>query len=377
MDSTQPIINCVEWFFGYGGNHLGLKRVEPGLRCVAASEIESYAVANMVSKMEAGHMDPFPIWTDCKTFPCEIFRGMVDLFIASYPCQSYSAAGKREGISDPRFLWPWVVRAIIIIRPRRVFLENVAGHVSLGLSTVISDLEGAGYRVEAGLFSAEEVGAPHERKRVFIMADSRREHHERRGVGGKLGSASGSPEREARQWERCGDAAGDSGTENQLADTARARGGLLSKSEGRNADRDANGASSAMADASSTRLEGRSEQSNGEECSPTERSGDLWPARPGYRQHEWEALRVVRVNLDVLRISERHNVDFDTALRTLQRFLKRGVDRATDGFERELADYSEFLRVRVDALRLCGNGVVPATAELAYRTLAGRLNTTL
>ena len=169
MDTTCTI-NTVEWFFGYGGNHLGLKRAIPNLRLVAACEIEAFAISNMVAKMEAGLLDAAPIWSDCKTFPTEPFAGRVDLFIASYPCQPFSSAGKRQGAHDERHLWPYVIRWIRSARPVFVFLENVEGHVSLGLSTVISDLEEAGYRTSWGLFDAASEGAPHKRTRIFIMA---------------------------------------------------------------------------------------------------------------------------------------------------------------------------------------------------------------
>jgi site-specific DNA-cytosine methylase len=173
---TSQTFNCVEWCFGYGGNHLGLKRVLPSLRCVAACEIEAYAIANLVAKIEAGLLDPFPIWSDVKTFPCEQFRDLVDIFVASYPCQPFSISGKRKGADDPRHLWPFVRRAVEIIRPRFCFFENVEGHVSFGLREVLTELALLGYRVENsrgeptwGIFSAAEVGAPQNRKRVFIL----------------------------------------------------------------------------------------------------------------------------------------------------------------------------------------------------------------
>jgi DNA (cytosine-5)-methyltransferase 1 len=167
---TAKTINTVEWFFGYGGNHLGLKRVLPNLRLLAACEIEEFAVENILAKMEAGHLEAAPIWSDCKTFPQEPFVDRTHLFVASYPCQPFSAAGKRQGADDERHLWPYVYRWILRARPLLVFLENVEGHISLGLSTVISDLEEGGYKTAWGVFSAAEVGAPHERKRVFILA---------------------------------------------------------------------------------------------------------------------------------------------------------------------------------------------------------------
>jgi DNA (cytosine-5)-methyltransferase 1 len=156
---------------GYGGIDLGLQRVLPSCRTVAYVEIEAFAIANLVAKMEAGDLDAAPVWTDIKTFPTEPFRGLVDIISGGYPCQPFSAAGSRLGTKDPRHLWPFLRRAIRVIQPGRVFLENVEGHISLGLSTVISDLEEDGYRATWGIFSAAEVGASHQRKRVFIYGE--------------------------------------------------------------------------------------------------------------------------------------------------------------------------------------------------------------
>jgi DNA (cytosine-5)-methyltransferase 1 len=156
---------------GYGGIDLGLQRVLPSCRTVAYVEIEAFAIANLVAKMEAGDLDAAPVWTDIKTFPAEPFRGLVDIISGGYPCQPFSAAGSRLGTKDPRHLWPFLRRAIRVIQPGRVFLENVEGHISLGLSTVISDLEEDGYRATWGIFSAAEVGASHQRKRVFIYGE--------------------------------------------------------------------------------------------------------------------------------------------------------------------------------------------------------------
>jgi len=167
---TAKTITHVGLCAGYGGIELGLKRVLPALRSVALCEIEAFAIANLVAKMEAGLMDAAPIWTDLKTFPWESFRDRVDILTGGYPCQPFSAAGKRAGKDDPRHLWPWIADGIAAMRPRVCFFENVEGHISLGLSSVISDLEELGYSVSWGIFSASECGAPHQRKRVFILA---------------------------------------------------------------------------------------------------------------------------------------------------------------------------------------------------------------
>jgi site-specific DNA-cytosine methylase len=123
--------------------------------------------------MEKGLLDAAPIWSDLKTFPYKDFHGLVDILIAGYPCQPFSSAGKRAGKEDPRHLWPWIADGIRLLQPTMCFFENVEGHISLGLSTVISDLEELGYKVSWGIFSAREVGAPHQRKRLFIMAHNK------------------------------------------------------------------------------------------------------------------------------------------------------------------------------------------------------------
>ena len=198
MDTAT--INHVSLCSGYGGIDLGLSRaMGRSLRTIAYSEIEAFACANLVSKMEAGWLDPAPIWSDLKTFPWQEFHGLVDILSGGYPCQPFSAAGKRAGKDDPRHLWPWIADGIRIARPRLCFFENVEGHISLGLSTVISDLEELGYRTTFGVFSAAEVGAPHQRKRVFILAHDQRQRIEEL-VGKVAGHAEHATARDGGAW---------------------------------------------------------------------------------------------------------------------------------------------------------------------------------
>ena len=172
MDTAKQLPTVIAFCAGYGGIERGLDLAGFEHRVLAYVEIEAFAIANLVAKMEAGQLAPAPIYTDIKTFPAEVFRGKVSILTGGYPCQPFSKAGNRLGENDPRHLWPHIRRHIESIRPHRVFFENVEGHISLGLSSVISDLEENGYRSAWGIFSAAEVGAPHQRKRVFIMADS-------------------------------------------------------------------------------------------------------------------------------------------------------------------------------------------------------------
>ena len=174
MDSSAQLPTVLSLCSGYGGIERGLELAGLEHRVLAHVEIEAFAIANLVAKMEAGELAPSPIWTDVKTLPVDCFRDRIDVLTGGYPCQPFSNAGKRQGKddSDGRHLWPYICDIITAVRPVQCFFENVEGHLSLGLREVIEDLEGIGYEATFGIFSAVEVGAPHQRKRVYILADT-------------------------------------------------------------------------------------------------------------------------------------------------------------------------------------------------------------
>jgi DNA (cytosine-5)-methyltransferase 1 len=120
-------------------------------------------------------LDQAHVWSDVATFDGRAWRGKVDIVTAGYPCQPFSGSGKRLGDKDSRHLWPHVRRILEETTAPLLFVENVQGHISLGLETVWNDLQAMGYAVEAGIFSAAEVGASHLRNRLFLLAhaDSR------------------------------------------------------------------------------------------------------------------------------------------------------------------------------------------------------------
>lgn len=157
---------------GYGGLDLGLHIAEPGYRTVGYVEREAHAAAALVARMGDEALAPAPIWDDLRSFDGRPWRGRVHIISAGYPCQPFSQAGHRRGEADPRHLWPEVARIVREVGPRWVFLENVEGHLSLGFGDVARELQGMGYGVKAGLFTAAEAGAPHVRKRLFILADA-------------------------------------------------------------------------------------------------------------------------------------------------------------------------------------------------------------
>lgn len=155
---------------GYAGLDLGIHIAEPRYRTVCYVEREAHAAATLVARMEDAALAPAPVWDDLKSFDGRPWRDRVHILTAGYPCQPFTFAGRRRGNNDPRHLWPEVERIIAEVAPRAVFLENVEGHVSLGLADVARSLARLGYAAKAGLFTAREVGASHRRRRIFILA---------------------------------------------------------------------------------------------------------------------------------------------------------------------------------------------------------------
>ena len=171
MDNSKELPTVISFCAGYGGIERGLELAGIEHRVLAYVEIEAFAIANLVAKMEQGELVPAPIYTDIKTFPSDLFRDSVDIITGGYPCQPFSVAGRAQAFDDPRHLFPYILDHVRTIRPSQCFFENVEGHINRGLESVLQDLEGAGYDSTWGIFSAEEVGAPHQRKRIFILAN--------------------------------------------------------------------------------------------------------------------------------------------------------------------------------------------------------------
>ena len=291
---------------GYGGIEIGLHRVIRNLRTVALCEIEAFACANLVSKMEAGLMDAAPIWSNLKTFPWAEFRDRVDILTGGYPCQPFSAAGKRLGTEDPRHLWPFIADGIRLLRPRLCYFENVEGHISLGLREVVGELEQIGYSTAWGIFSAAEVGAPHQRKRVFILA-----------VSNSLGGAAGLSRSLAWNEGVAGvaDNGGDKGTigipntsHNRLEEHPQCS---IQPNKSRGRDGDFGRVHSCpwpsqLANAGCIEPQGWGSATQGQQSGagriprsqPAPCNDQAWPSRPGEPQHGWEPPRVVHSNRD-------------------------------------------------------------------------------
>jgi DNA (cytosine-5)-methyltransferase 1 len=156
-------------FAGGGGLELGLDAAL-GVRPVVYVEREAFACAVLLSRMEEGRLAPAPVWTDVATFDARPFRGLVDLVAGGSPCQDLSIAGKRAGIHGERSGLFWHQLRVARECEAPLFAwENVGGARS-ALGVVEAALADAGYRGASVAIRASDVGAPHRRLRIFLLA---------------------------------------------------------------------------------------------------------------------------------------------------------------------------------------------------------------
>lgn len=159
-------MKVLDLFSGIGGFSIGLEKA--GFETVAFCEIEEYPRAVLKR-----HWPNIPIYRDVRELTGKQLRadGIIpDVIVGGYPCMPFSLAGKRRGAEDDRHLWPEVRRLVNEIRPTWCIFENVAGHITMGLDEVLSDLEAQDYAARPFVIPACGVDAPHRRDRVWIVA---------------------------------------------------------------------------------------------------------------------------------------------------------------------------------------------------------------
>ena len=170
-------MNELALFAGAGGGILGGHLL--GWRTVCAVEWEAYPASVLCARQNDGLLPPFPIWDDVQTFDGKPWRGIVDVVSGGFPCQDISAAGKGAGIDGERSgMWGHMARVVSEVRPKYVFVENSPILVTRGLERVLSDLTKIGYDTKWTVMGAADVGANHQRDRIWIvgkqkMANSR------------------------------------------------------------------------------------------------------------------------------------------------------------------------------------------------------------
>jgi len=166
-------------FSGAGGGDLGCQHLL-GWRCMGYVEWEDYCVKVIDQRIKDGALDSAPIFFgDIKEFNergyAKSYTGVVEAITAGFPCTPFSIAGRQKAKDDARNGWPETIRTIRLVRPKYCLLENVPGLLSRShryFETILKDLAESGYDVRWKVISAGEVGAPHKRDRLWIVADS-------------------------------------------------------------------------------------------------------------------------------------------------------------------------------------------------------------
>ena len=160
------MLKHVDLCSGIGGFALGFRWAglsKPVLFC----DIEPWC-----RKVLAKNFPDVPITDDVKEIANEPRRFIpepIGILTAGYPCQPFSAAGKRRGEEDPRHIFPHILRIVAQTRPTFTVFENVYGHLSMGLDKVLNGMESEGYTVRPFIVPASSVGARHKRDRIWIL----------------------------------------------------------------------------------------------------------------------------------------------------------------------------------------------------------------
>lgn len=195
-------------FAGIGGSILAGQT--KGWRCIGAVEKHRYAASVLLRRQNEGLLPPFPVWDDVCTFrsdnqECSGFinycRAISSQLVitAGFPCQDISRAGKGAGINGARSgLFFEAARIISEIRPGHIKLENAPTLPNRGLDVILGTLAKLGYNAAWGVLGADDAGAPHLRKRCWVVAHADGSHERRIFQHRNFSSPSSQADQEAR-----------------------------------------------------------------------------------------------------------------------------------------------------------------------------------
>ena len=171
------LMNELSLFSGSGGGVLATSHLL-NWRTVGYVEFNPYCQQVLAQRIKDELLDFAPIFGDVRAFISEgyadAYKGMVGVISAGFPCQPFSVAGRQKAEDDPRNMWPATLDVIRRVEPRYCLLENVPGLLSRKhryFETILKDLAESGYDAKWKVISAAEVGAPHKRDRLFIVAN--------------------------------------------------------------------------------------------------------------------------------------------------------------------------------------------------------------
>jgi len=163
------MLNVYSMFAGIGGFDLGLEATGY-FHTVMQSEIEKYPQSILVE-----HWPEAIQVGDCTKVNYAEHDVQIDVICGGFPCQDISIAGRQKGITGDRSsLFSEMLRAANHYKPKYILFENVRRLLSINNGEdflyVLSEINEAGYNAEWRIISAESVGAPHKRERLFIVA---------------------------------------------------------------------------------------------------------------------------------------------------------------------------------------------------------------
>lgn len=162
-------------FAGAGGGLLADRIL--GHTPIGAVELDPYCCAVLRERAADGWFPGLRVHEiDIRLFDPSEYAGRVDCVSGGFPCTDVSVIGSGAGLDGAQSgLWSEFVRVVRAVRPQYAFIENSPALVVRGLDRVLSDLAALGLDAEWTIVSAADVGAPHRRERIWILADSGRE----------------------------------------------------------------------------------------------------------------------------------------------------------------------------------------------------------
>ena len=383
-------MNELALFAGAGGGILGGKLL--GWRTVCAVERDAYASQVLAQRQNDGLLETFPIWSDITTFDGKPWRGIVDVVSGGFPCQDISAAGKGAGIEGARSgMWKEMARIIGEVRPQYAFVENSPMLTTRGLGVVLADLASMGFDAQYGVLSAADVGANHQRERIWILAYSHNNgcaaFSQLRGneaASNQWGQKKSVSTRQSKRTYRPIDVQSIRGCEIGKQPSFAGANAFNSTNKSRNTKRE-------LANADLLRCDDRQSQKHttkagvNAQCNVTASSGDVANANGQYgirwRKPQqptsigWQAWHQFRRRSDAkLRNANSQGIQRQRKITCRNQSQLRNISNASWwGAEPNVGRVANGVAARVDRLKAIGNGQVPLCAATAFELLRARL----
>lgn len=176
-------MNELALFAGVGGGILGGRLI--GWNTCCAVEIDAFREGILLTRQNEGFLPIFPIWDDVSTFDGYPWRGIAKVVSGGFPCPDIAAGGPGTGIFGTRSGLAFeMLRIIGEVRPAIGLFENSPLLTRRGLEHILFHLAKMGYDAKWGVLGANQAGASHGRKRLWIVASDSHQNGQERGNDG-------------------------------------------------------------------------------------------------------------------------------------------------------------------------------------------------